>query len=97
MNFQEILTLLRHNTNPTDWHVVFQTKKETMGYCLEDVNLRLMLIAVQGKGIEIRILYAATIVLSFIPLKLPGSTKQEKFMTALERAISEMSELHPGT
>src|SRR5262249_8507802 len=97
MNFQKIVTLLRHNTNTTDWHVVYQTKKETMGYCLEDVNLRLILLTVQGKTIEIQILYAATIVFSFVLPKPARSARQENFITALERAISKVSEFHPGT
>ncbi len=84
MKFQEILTLLKHNPNASDWHAISKGNA-SIGYCLEDVNLRLALLTVR-KGrphLEIEILYAATTIFSFDVPNASKSEEKSQFVNAL--------------
>lgn len=92
MNFDEIKTLIAHNQSPADWNIVFQDKV-TLAYCLEDVDLRLTTSVVRVNGIsriQIQILYAATIILSFLLPPAKRSAQQIELAQALALAATEL-------
>jgi hypothetical protein len=92
MTFQEIQTLLKHNSDASSWQVVSKTNA-SFGYCLEDVNLRIALLSIQiGKDphIEIDILYGATTLFSFVIPSANDRDEKSRFDNALGLTIARM-------
>jgi hypothetical protein len=92
MTFQEIQTLLKHNSDASSWQVVSKTNG-SIGYCLEDVNLRIALSSIQiGKDphLEIDILYGATTLLSFVVPSPNKHDEKSRFDNALGLTIARM-------
>ena len=98
MNMQEILTLLRHNSNASDWGHIAQSNG-VVSFCMEDVNLRLALLVTweNNKSFQtIEISYASTTVVSFsIPIG-PALTVSD-FSDSLGTAIGKTEELVSAT
>jgi hypothetical protein len=95
MNFHEVVTLLRHNSNASDWNVVSENKA-SIGYCLEDVNLRLALDVIQDRGkthFRIQIFYAATTLLSFTVPNVAGKTRSSRFTSAIDLTQRKLASL----
>jgi len=94
MNFQEILTLIKHNSTPDNWNIV-STRNAIKAYCLEDVNLRLTTSIVDEGGVQhfkIEILYAATTIFSYVLPNVAGDDEKSRFESALSIAVERVRE-----